>query len=234
MESGNGILLQGKQLLGQSSIIVQRAWRKITGEMVRSSAYSSQVQGCTSRRTPGRNQGWLIARPKIVGDGRSLATGSGGSSASSAPGNSPPPRMGTPGSSTMPSVRLKARYGLGLNGKERYRFSCRDNHGRYRIGRKGNSSRRSRTGPRKWDPKVRKFRRTPRKYYRSYKGKGTRKVGSMEKIVGRISNLTRRDRSKDLGGCGNKRSGWNRSRRVVPNRSFDRRVIVGRVANGNK
>ena len=163
-----------------------------------------------------------------------MATGGGGGSASSAPGDSSPPRMSIPGSSATPSVRPKASYGLGLNGKERYRFSCRGNHGRYRIGGKGNSSRRSRTGPRKWDPKVRKFRRTPRKYYRFCKGKGTRKVGGMEKIIGRTSDLTGRDRSKDLGKCGNRRSTWNRSRRVVPNRSLDRRVIARRVANGNK
>ena len=93
-----------------------------------------------------------MVRPKIAGDGRSLATGGGGDSASPAPWDSPPPRMSTPGSSAMPSVRPKAN-GLGLNGKERYRFSCRDNHGRYRIGRKGNSSRGSRTGPRSGTPR---------------------------------------------------------------------------------
>ena len=72
----------------------------------------------------------------MAGNGRGLATGSGGGSASSTPGSSPLPRMSTPGPSAMPSVRPKAGYGLRLNGKERYGFSSRGNHGRYRIGRK--------------------------------------------------------------------------------------------------
>ena len=148
-----------------------------------------------------------MIRPKIAENGRGLATGGGGGSASSAPGSSPPPRIGTPGSSAMPSVRPKVGYGLRLNGKERYGFSSRSNHGRYRIGRKRNGFRRSRTGPRKWDPKVRKFRRTPRKYYRSCMGEGTRKVGSIVRIVGRISSLNGRDRSESLGKCKNRRSG---------------------------
>ena len=148
-----------------------------------------------------------MIRSKITESGRGLATGGGGGSASSAPGSSPPPRIGTPGSSAMPSVRPKAGYGLRLNGKERYGFSSRSNHGRYRIGRKGNSFRKSRTGPKKWDPKVRKFRRTPRKYYRSCMGEGTRKIGSIERIIGRISSLNRRDRSESLGRCRNRRSG---------------------------
>ena len=174
--------------------------------MVKSSGHGSQVQGFTSRRTPGGDQRWLIIRPKIAESGRGLATGGRGGSASSAPGGSPPPRIGTPGSPAMPSARPKAGYGLRLNGKEGYRFSSRSNHGRYRIGRKGNSFRKSRTGPRKWDPKVRKFRRTPRKYYRSCMGEGTRKIGSIERIIGRISSLNRKDRSDSLGRCGNRRS----------------------------
>ena len=167
--------------------------------MVKSSGHSGRVWGFASGGAPGRDQRWLMARPKIAGNGRSLATGGGGGSASSAPGSSAPPRMSTPGSPAMPSVRPKAGYGLRLNGKERYGFSSRSNHGRYRIGRKGNSFRESRTGSRKWDPKVRKFRRTPRKYYRSCMGEGTRKVGSIERIIGRVSSLTGRDRSKSLG-----------------------------------
>ena len=143
----------------------------------------------------------------MAGNGRGLATGGGGGSASSASGSSPPPRIGTPGSSAMPSVRPKAGYELRLNWKERYGFSSRSNHGRYRIGRKGNSFRESRTGPISWDPKVRKFRRTPRKYYRSCMGEGTRKIGSIERIIGRISSLNRRDRSESLGRCRNRRSG---------------------------
>ena len=148
-----------------------------------------------------------MIRPKIAESGRGLATGGGGGSASSAPGSSPPPRIGTPGSSAMPSVRPKAGYGLRLNGKERYGFSSRSNHGRYRIGRKRNRFRKSRTRPRKWDPKVRKFRRTPRKYYRSCMGEGTRKIGSIERIIGGISIFSRKDRSESLGRCRNRRSG---------------------------
>ena len=148
-----------------------------------------------------------MIKPEIAGNGNGLATGGGGGSASSAPGSSPPPRMSTPGSSAMPSVRLKASYGLRLNGKERYGFSSRSNHGRYRIGRKGNSFRESRTGPRKQGPKVRKFRRTPRKYYRSCMREGTRKIGSIERIIGGISSLNRKARSESLGRCRNRRSG---------------------------
>ena len=101
-----------------------------------------------------------MVRPNIARNGRSLATGSGCDFASSAPGDSPPPGVGTPESSAAPSVGPKAS-GLGLNGKERYRFSSGDNHGRNGIGRKGNSYRRDGTGPRKWGPKVREFRGPP-------------------------------------------------------------------------
>ena len=37
-------------------------------------------------------------------------------------------------------------------------------------------------------------------------GEGTRKVGSIERIIGRISSLSRRDRSESLGRCRNRRS----------------------------
>ena len=147
-----------------------------------------------------------MVRPKIAGSGRGLAAGGGGGPAPSASGGSSPPRMSTPGSSAMPSARPRAGHRLRLNRKERYGFSSRSNSGRYRTIRKGNSSRKSRTGPRKWDPKARKFRRTPRKYYRSCMGEGTRKIGRIEKIIWRISGLNRRERSKSLGKGKNRRS----------------------------
>ena len=108
-----------------------------------------------------------MVRPKIAGNGRGLAAGGGGGPAPSASGSSSPPRMSTPGSSATPSARPRADHGLRLKGKERFGFSSRSNPGRYRIIRNGNSFTKGRTGPRKWDPKIRKFRRTPRKYYRS-------------------------------------------------------------------
>ena len=140
-----------------------------------------------------------MIRPKIAGNGRGLATSGGGGSASSVPGSPSPPRVSTSGTSTMPSVRPKAGHRLGLKGKEGYGFSSRSNHGRYRIGRRGDSFKESRTGLRKWDPKVRKIRRTPRKYYRYCMGEGTRKVGSIGRIIRRVSSLNRRDRGESLG-----------------------------------
>ena len=140
-------------------------------------------------------------------NGRGLATGGGGGFASSAPGSSSPPRIGTLGCSATPSVRPKANYGLRPNRKERHGFSSRSNHGRYRIGRKRSSCRKSRTRPREWGPKVRKFRRTPREYYRPCVREGTRKVGSIERIIGRVSSLSRKNRSESLGRCKNRRSG---------------------------
>ena len=147
-----------------------------------------------------------MVRPKIAGNGRGLATGGGGGPAPSASGGSSPPRRSTPGSSAMPSVRPRVGHGLRLNGKERYGFSSRSNPGRYRTIRKGNSSRKGKTGPRKWDPKAREFKRTPRKYYRSCMGEGTRKIGRIERIIWRISGLNRRERSKSLGKGENRRS----------------------------
>ena len=104
-------------------------------------------------------------------------------------------------------VGPKTRCGLRSNGKERNGFGGGSNHGRYRIGRKRVSFRKSRTRPRKWDSKIRKFRRTPRKHYRSCLGKRTRKVRAIERIIERTSNLTGRDRSKGLGRFEKGRSG---------------------------
>ena len=134
----------------------------------------------------------------------------------------------------LPFVGPNIRYRLRSIRRESYGFSNSSNHGRYRIGRKGNSLGKSRTRPREWDSKVGKFRRTSRKYYRSCMGKGTRKVGGIKRIVGRTSTLTGRDRSKGLGRFRNRRSGWSRSRRVVANRSVDSRIVTGRVVSGNK
>ena len=124
------------------------------------------------------------------------------------------------------NIKLKVSKGKIMsifNNKERYRFSRGDNHGRYGIGRKGSSTRRSGTGPRKWDPKVRKFRGAPRKYYRSCRGDGTRRMRGIKRTIRRVNNLTRGDKSKNWGRCGNSRSRWNGGRRVV----------AGRVTNGN-
>ena len=38
-------------------------------------------------------------------------------------------------------------------------------------------------------------------------GEGTRKVGSIERIIGGVSSLSRKDRSESLGRCKNRRSG---------------------------
>ena len=123
------------------------------------------------------------------------------------PRSPPPPRVGTSGSPTTSPVGPKTRCRLRSSRKERNGFSSRSNYGRYRIGRKRNSFRKSRTRPRKWDPKIRKFRRTPRKYYGSCLGKRTRKVGGIKRIIERTSNLTGGDGSKGLGRCENGRSG---------------------------
>ena len=147
-----------------------------------------------------------MVRPKIAGNGRGLATGGGGGPAPSASGGSPPPRRSTPGSSATSSMRPRVGHGLRLNGKERYMFSSRSNPGRHKTIRKGSSFRDGRTGPRKWDPKIREFRRTPRKYYRSCMGEGTREIGRIERIIWRISGLNRRERSKSLGKGKNRRS----------------------------
>ena len=71
---------------GGKVIIMKRAWKRTVREVVKDSGPGGQVQGFISRGTLRRDQGWLMVRPKIAGNGRSLAAGGGGGSASSASG----------------------------------------------------------------------------------------------------------------------------------------------------
>ena len=85
-------------------IIVKMAWRKTVREIAKNSGPSGQVKGFINRRTPRRDQRWLMVGPKIAGNGRGLATGGGGGPAPSASRGSSPPRS-TPGSSATTSAR---------------------------------------------------------------------------------------------------------------------------------
>ena len=149
----------------------------------------------------------MIIRPKIAGDGRGLTTGGGGDFTSSAPGSSPSPRIGTPGTPATSLEGPRPRGRLTSSRKERNGYSGRSDHGRHRVGRKGNSVRKGGVRSRECGSKVRKVRRTSREYYGTCLREETRRIRDVERSVVRISSGSKKNRSESLGRYGNRKSG---------------------------
>ena len=105
-----------------------------------------------------------MVSPVIVGIRRSLTAGGGGNSTSSASRDFSPPRGSAPGTSPTPPVVARAGCSVRFKRKEGSRLGSRKN-------------------PRKWGPRVRKVRRTPRKYYGPWLRGRARNIGGVERIV---------------------------------------------------
>ena len=154
----------------------------------------------------------------MAGGGRGLTAGGVGDSISSASGSSSPPRVGTPGISAMTPERTRSRGGLKSRG----------------IGGWGGSVGKGRVRPRECGSKVGIVRRTTRKYYGTWLGKRTRRKGKVGRSVIRISSRSKKNRSESLRRHGNRKSGWDRSRKVVNNRTVTGRIVTGGIASGNR